>query len=1656
MRPSFIFFLDQFTIKRNSLSILCFIFILFSLSANADREGTNASRYTRLSTSTSPPNIVVVLVDDAGYDDFGFQNINTISTTPNIDLLANEGTIFTQAYVTNGLCSPSRAGILSGRYNSDVGFQYNIASGIGDSSAAPGHTYADIGLDPSVPTMGNYLQDLGYETALFGKWHLGYGGQTQHLPNNRGFDFFYGLLGGSRPYDAVTTDDHKKIRRDNVLEEPTNNNFFLTDLLTDTALTYMTQQINKNTPFLAFMSYTAPHGPYTAKPADYAYFDNLNTAQNLGLSENNKHYYGLLKNVDDNVKRIVDLLKLNNEYDNTLFIFLSDNGGVTSKAGNNGDLNGEKGSTLEGGLRVPFFMTWKNAVPSNGVYNEQVISLDLTTTFIEAAGGNLSDNEYFDLEGEDLVSAANNTGIAIHDKLYWRKGIGGGAVSDGINKVRFTQLDSFQTSAPILYNLDTDLSETTNIYASNTSTALPLIDDWNNWRGTIDLPSYIPEGVVESECGVGVPINSCTFLTNYYSSFNAYTALTQIANSQLTVSQNTVAIGQADLEYKDSIKSEGEITYVLTQLPAHGTITKSGQALAVGESFKQIDINTGDITYNYGGTPAGYDVMLFDVNDGSGGETISNVSFTFSLLGLDSDGDGIADKDDLDDDNDGILDTDEYNFSKVINVKPGDMGLTASQGNNGTDIDISSKFGLPTGTVTVTYSDVDATLTSNGSLIFNQVTDSPSGHFSITSTYPLKFRPGLGNSFNTVGDKRGFTSNDGMTYNFTSPLNSGYSHTVNSNTYTVERISSGSGVASTQKNLIWMGNEVTTSFDISYNAFGSGANYRLTFFVPEDTDGDNTPDYLDLDSDNDGIADIIEAGGIDANGDGEVDYPTPGDPTSMLDTNNNGWSSVFDDGSADASTSENGIPLADADSDTDTYQDRIDIDSDNDGIVDVIEGQSTLSYVAPLGTDTDSDGIDDAFDTDYAGAGAVKGNLITFLSDVDGDGTPDYLDDNSDDDVQTDQEESGVSAATNINDSDVDGLIDAYDADANTTVNNGGATNNGQTPTSFVMTSGSIFDRDWRDNPNVIVWTGSNWIHGRNYDGSPAGDETAMSSIRVLAGSNGIINDDVRILNLIIDEDAVLEVNACLTVTTSASNSGLMCLTATNDTNYGTYHGPAIIQTEFQMIMEKGWHNIGFPLSNATVSTFDSENDDAVVNITNDPATHNLWWYDSEQSGGEELGFTRGAYNTHAYGTWKMASNENLNAHGYNFYIDENFASNLPKKIKVTGTTNDGDVNFNTDDNWGGWNLIPNIYPISIGANIMFTQGFFGTEFDNAVWLWNPHDTYVQQGQGTSGSGSYVAIDAENGSATGVDIDPSGQVTVADINIAPMQAFYIRRSNGSEVRRPNYADDPTNGVAPSTDVDNAITSTNNISVTVKPEFRTDCLNDRHYKTNANAATMMLAVYDVKDHKLNNAASLVFADHYTNGYDKGFDIPMMSGGGEMAPTLFSIVENKAYTINKLNFPIENTSVPLGFYSDKADGKYKFGIVEIPGVWSVYLEDKMTGNFHDMSLGQYSFDNEINYKTERFVIHFNMYGAPIESTFDPSTKAWRNKEGIEVSFHNMKSKLAKITVTNLAGQVIFVKEKVNTESNYAIPMNDERKLLIVTIHAMDLTESHKVVR
>ncbi|NME70433.1 sulfatase-like hydrolase/transferase [Flammeovirga aprica] len=564
----------------------------------------------------SKPNIVVILVDDAGHKDWGFQG-SEIAITPNIDALASEGTIFSQGYVTNSVCAPSRAGLLTGQYQNKHGFEYNIVS----YSTSPDHTLADVGLDPSVPTMGDYLKDLGYTTSLFGKWHVGE--EEHHRPNARGFDHFYGLLSGSRNYNQVETAFNKKLRRNGIVAEPADNNFYLTDLLTDEALSFMTTEIDGGRPFLAFMSYTAPHGPFQAKPEDKALFNAV-----AGLSSDQKNYYGMIKNVDDNVERMVDLLKAKNQYDNTLFVFLSDNGGVSLT--DNGVLRGNKSSQYEGGLRVPFFATWKGNIPSNTVYNQQIISLDLTTTFIKAAGGDLAEATYAELDGADLVTASNNVNTPLHNMLYWRKLDRWGIASDGVNKLLFEATDpASNLYDTVLYNLDNDISEVTNVYATNAGSVTNLVASYNAWNTTLDLPSWYGDGILDKVCPSANNAKNCQVLVDRFEAFGVATRLKEVNRKSVSVEEfKKVAIQRSALEFTDPIKSANVVTYEVTSLPQKGNLVRHGTALQVGDKFTQRAINDGALYYESTTGAGEDDTITFTVKDGSGNEALTNVTFT--------------------------------------------------------------------------------------------------------------------------------------------------------------------------------------------------------------------------------------------------------------------------------------------------------------------------------------------------------------------------------------------------------------------------------------------------------------------------------------------------------------------------------------------------------------------------------------------------------------------------------------------------------------------------------------------------------------------------------------------------------------------------------------------------------------------------------------------------------------------------------------------------------------------------------------------------------------------------------------------------------------------------------------------------------------------
>lgn len=350
---------------------------------------------TALPATGANPNILVILVDDAGYRDFGFMGCEDIPT-PRIDALAAQGTILTDAHVTATVCSPSRAGLMTGRYQQRFGHENNVPPD-------------DEGMDPSQSTMGDWMRQAGYRTYCVGKWHLG--NRTMYHPVNRGFDEFYGFLEGGRSYFPDPLVDHPENYRallHNRRQVPFEG--YLTDVFTGKALEYMKKASGQ--PWFIYLSYNAVHSPMEAKAEHLEKFAG-HPRQKLAA---------MTWSLDENVGRITDYLKSSNQLENTLIFFLSDNGGAGAhnNQSDNSPLKGWKGNKYEGGHRVPFFVVWPGVVPSDGRFEGLASALDILPTSLAAAG--YPEPADGMLDGVDLLPFLKGLRIGDpHRELFWRK-----------------------------------------------------------------------------------------------------------------------------------------------------------------------------------------------------------------------------------------------------------------------------------------------------------------------------------------------------------------------------------------------------------------------------------------------------------------------------------------------------------------------------------------------------------------------------------------------------------------------------------------------------------------------------------------------------------------------------------------------------------------------------------------------------------------------------------------------------------------------------------------------------------------------------------------------------------------------------------------------------------------------------------------------------------------------------------------------------------------------------------------------------------------------------------------------------------------------------------------------------------------------------------
>ncbi|MCF7817083.1 MAG: sulfatase-like hydrolase/transferase [Kiritimatiellales bacterium] len=323
------------------------------------------------------PNILLIVADDLGYGDLGIQGCKEFAT-PNIDSIARNGMRFSNAYVSCPVCAPSRAGLLTGRYQDRFGFCGNPKPG------------AEWGLPVGEQTIASALKAAGYRTAVFGKWHLGE--EPQYRPTARGFDEFYGFLSGKHSYWHAEDPHWGPMVRDDA--EAAELPKYLTFALADKACGFIKE--SKPGPFFLYLAFNAPHAPMEAPPE---YLE-----KTRGIKDPQRSIYAaMVLALDDAVGQVLDVLRQAGTADDTLVVFLSDNGGAIidgsdRNGASNAPLRGSKAQLWEGGIRVPFLAAWPGKIQPGGVSDVPVISLDLFPTFAGLAGAKAPDV----LDGLDL------------------------------------------------------------------------------------------------------------------------------------------------------------------------------------------------------------------------------------------------------------------------------------------------------------------------------------------------------------------------------------------------------------------------------------------------------------------------------------------------------------------------------------------------------------------------------------------------------------------------------------------------------------------------------------------------------------------------------------------------------------------------------------------------------------------------------------------------------------------------------------------------------------------------------------------------------------------------------------------------------------------------------------------------------------------------------------------------------------------------------------------------------------------------------------------------------------------------------------------------------------------------------------------------------
>lgn len=418
-----------------------------------------------LAADAKKPNIIIFLADDEGWGETGAFGNKQIPT-PNIDSIAAGGVRFTQGYVSGPYCSPTRAGLMTGRYQTRFGHEFN-----------PGGNREIAGLPLTETTIAQRMKDLGYATCCIGKWHLG---QAPHFyPMKRGFDEFYGTLNNTPFFHPTNFIDSRK---GDQIQEISDPNFYTTDAYAERAVDWIER--NKDKPYFLYLPFNAQHAPLQASQKYLDRFPNIQ-------DEKRKLFAAMMSAKDDAVGRVLAKVRELGQDENTLVWYFTDNGGPTaSTTSMNGPLRGFKATTWEGGVRVPFMVKWKGKLPAGEVYENPIIQLDLLPTCVAAAGGEVRSD--WKLDGVNLLPylTGQNSGKP-HETLYWRFGEQF-AIRHGDWKLLKARDATAPLTAPALFNLASDIGEKNDLAATETAKRDELQALYAKWNAELEPPRWQP------------------------------------------------------------------------------------------------------------------------------------------------------------------------------------------------------------------------------------------------------------------------------------------------------------------------------------------------------------------------------------------------------------------------------------------------------------------------------------------------------------------------------------------------------------------------------------------------------------------------------------------------------------------------------------------------------------------------------------------------------------------------------------------------------------------------------------------------------------------------------------------------------------------------------------------------------------------------------------------------------------------------------------------------------------------------------------------------------------------------------------------------------------------------------------------------------------